>query len=155
MAIYKLFPSKDATLYTQNITMNTGLDEILEASTYLLDGRSQVSRYLIKFSQNEIDGSYDTYISSSDVNYLQGNIFSSIIDNPTSLSSSVGGADKYYPVTSSKKVLIPPIPEPQITPAFVKSSDSRSRFESSIACLLATKAYCAYKSNFRASLRSK
>jgi len=102
MAIYKLFPSKDATLYTQNITMNTGLDEILEASTYLLDGRSQVSRYLIKFSQNEIDGSYDTYVSSSDVNYLQGNIFSSIVDNPTSLSSSVGGAEKYYPVTSSK-----------------------------------------------------
>ena len=33
MAIYKLFPEKDATLYTQNTLMNTGLDEILEAST--------------------------------------------------------------------------------------------------------------------------
>jgi len=101
MAIYKLFPEKDSTLYTQNADMNTGLDEILEASTYLLDGRSQVSRYLIKFSQNEIDGSYDTYVSSSDVNYLSGNIISSIVDNPTSLSSSVGGANKYYPITSS------------------------------------------------------
>ena len=31
MAIYKIFPEKDATLYTQYPTMNTGLDEILEA----------------------------------------------------------------------------------------------------------------------------
>ena len=85
MAIYKLFPSKDATLYTQNITMNTGLDEILEASTYILDDLAQTSRYLIKFSQGEIDGTYDTYISgsksNSNINYLSGNIFSSIIDN--------------------------------------------------------------------------
>ena len=56
MAIYKLFPEKDATLYTQNRTMNTGLDEILEASTYLLDDAAQTSRYLVKFSQNELNG---------------------------------------------------------------------------------------------------
>ena len=54
MAIYKLFPSKDSTLYTQNPLMNTGLDEILEASTYLLNDKAQTSRYLMKFSQNEI-----------------------------------------------------------------------------------------------------
>jgi len=101
MAIYKLFPEKDSTLYTQNTLMNTGLDEILEASTYILDDTAQTSRYLIKFSQNEIDGSYDTYISSSDVNYLSGNIFSNIADNPTSLSGSVGGTNKHYPITSS------------------------------------------------------
>jgi hypothetical protein len=101
MAIYKLFPEKDATLYTQNTLMNTGLDEILEASTYILDDTAQTSRYLIKFSQGEIDGTYDTYISSSGINYLSGNIISSIVDNPTSLSSSVGGANIYYPITSS------------------------------------------------------
>ncbi len=101
MAIYKLFPEKDATLYTQNVTMNTGLDEILEASTYILNDAAQTSRYLIKFSQTEINGSYNTYISSSDVNYLNGNLFSSIVDNPINLSSSVGGANKNYPITSS------------------------------------------------------
>jgi hypothetical protein len=101
MAIYKLFPEKDSTLYTQNVDMNTGLDEILEASTYLLNDAAQTSRFLIKFSQDEINGTYDTYISSSDINYLSGNIISSIVDNPTSLSSSVGGANIYYPVTSS------------------------------------------------------
>ena len=70
MAIYKLFPEKDATLYTQNTNMNTGLDEILEASTYLLDDSAQTSRYLIKFSQNEINSAYTSYISGSGISYL-------------------------------------------------------------------------------------
>jgi len=105
MAIYKLFPSKDSTLYTQNPLMNTGLDEILEASTYLLNDKAQTSRYLMKFSQNEINGTYDTYISgsqsNSNINYLNGNIFSSIVDNPIGLDASVGGANLFYPLTSS------------------------------------------------------
>ena len=62
MAIYKLFPEKDATLYTQDITMNTGLDEILEASTYLFNDSAQTSRYLIKFSTNELEGAFDSYV---------------------------------------------------------------------------------------------
>ena len=70
MAIYKLFPEKDATLYTLYPKMNTGLDEILEASTYLFDSKAQTSRYLIKFSQNEINNAYDSYISGSGVSYL-------------------------------------------------------------------------------------
>ena len=78
MAIYKLFPEKDATLYTQNSTMNTGLDEILEASTYLLNDAAQTSRYLVKFSQNELNGAYDNYISGSGISYLSGNIASAI-----------------------------------------------------------------------------
>ena len=30
MAVYKIFPEKDATMYSRYINMNTGLDEILE-----------------------------------------------------------------------------------------------------------------------------
>jgi len=104
MAIYKLFPEKDATLYTQNPAMNTGLDEILEASTYLLDSNAQTSRYLIKFSQNEINGAFDTYVSSSTtstnyINNLTGNIFSSITNNPTNLNNSI--SLNQYPITAS------------------------------------------------------
>ena len=65
MAIYKLFPEKDSTLYTQNADMNTGLDEILEASTYLLNDAAQTSRFLfplIKFSQHEINRCIHVYI---------------------------------------------------------------------------------------------
>ena len=54
MAVYKIFPEKDATIYSQYPSMNTGLDAILEASTYIADSSPQVSRYLIKFSTEEI-----------------------------------------------------------------------------------------------------
>jgi len=54
MAIYKIFPEKDATLYTEFPNQNTGRDEILEASTYLKDSQPQVSRYLVKFATSEI-----------------------------------------------------------------------------------------------------
>ena len=101
MAIYKLFPEKDATLYTQNTKMNTGLDEILEASTYILNDAAQTSRYLIKFSQNEINSAYTSYISGSRISYLStgvGALNGSLTINPTDL------VDKVYnnvPFTSS------------------------------------------------------
>ena len=65
MAIYKIYPEKDATLYTEYPSKNTGLDSILEASTYLKETVGQSSRYLIKFSQTEINNVFDTYISNS------------------------------------------------------------------------------------------
>ena len=55
MAIYKLFPEKDATIYSGYPLMNTGLDEILEASTFYDTNNPEVSRYLLKFSQDEIN----------------------------------------------------------------------------------------------------
>ena len=54
MAIYKLFPTKDTSLYSEFPTQNTGMDEILEASTYIKLGTPQTSRYLIEFSPTEI-----------------------------------------------------------------------------------------------------
>ena len=65
MAIYKIFPTKDTSLYSISQSMNTGLDEILEASTYIEQTLPQVSRYLLKFSQPEINGWVNTYISGS------------------------------------------------------------------------------------------
>jgi hypothetical protein len=56
MAIYKIFPEKSATLYSYSPTLNAGIDEILELSTYTeIDGTHQVSRPIIKFPQNEIE----------------------------------------------------------------------------------------------------
>lgn len=51
MAVFKIFPIKDATLYSEFPNMNTGLDAILECSTT----RGEVSRTVIQFSQKEID----------------------------------------------------------------------------------------------------
>jgi hypothetical protein len=81
MAIYKLFPSKDATLYSLYPVMNTGLDAILEASNQIgSDGAPNVSRYLIQFDNTEIldvinnkisGSSYDIYLKNF-VSEVQG-----------------------------------------------------------------------------------
>ena len=72
MAVYKIFPEKSATLYSYYPTLNSGIDEILEVSTYYsFDGTNEVSRPIIKFPSdqisdiitNKISGSnFDTYL---------------------------------------------------------------------------------------------
>jgi len=74
MAIYKIFPTKDTTLYSAYPIMNTGLDAILEASNIVdISGTPGVSRYLILFDQEEIldiysnkikNNSYDIYFKN-------------------------------------------------------------------------------------------
>ena len=54
MAVYKLFPSQDATIYSLFPSMNTGLDEIIEAtetSFAYSTPNPQTSRFLINFSE--------------------------------------------------------------------------------------------------------
>jgi hypothetical protein len=66
MAVYKIFPTQDTTLYSAYPTMNTGLDAILEVSNKLnLDGTPDIARYLIQFDQNEISNIYSSKISAS------------------------------------------------------------------------------------------
>jgi len=58
MAVLKIFPEKDATLYSAYPSMNTGLDEIIEASlTTFTDGSPspQASRFLVQFADDDID----------------------------------------------------------------------------------------------------
>jgi hypothetical protein len=71
MAIYKIFPEKSATIYSFFPTLNTGLDEILELSTFKsINNTNEVSRVLIKFPTDEIDNiinnigdkPYDSYL---------------------------------------------------------------------------------------------
>jgi len=66
MAIYKIFPTQDATLYSAYPTMNTGLDAILEASNKLdISGNPDVARYLVQFDTNEITDIITNKISGS------------------------------------------------------------------------------------------
>jgi len=58
MAIYKIFPEKSATLYSFYPTVNTGLDEIIEISTYYtVNSTYEVSRGVIKFPTTQISES--------------------------------------------------------------------------------------------------
>ena len=70
MAIYKIFPTKDTSLYSVSQSMNTGLDEIIEASTYIQDSLPQVSRYLIKFPTSQISEMYENKITNGDSNVI-------------------------------------------------------------------------------------
>ena len=68
MAVYKIFPEKDATMYSLFPAMNTGLDEILEAGNLNLSSNTnpQVSRTLIKFNQSEINNVFSGLVKNSD-----------------------------------------------------------------------------------------
>jgi len=73
MAVYKIFPEKDATLYTEYPSKNTGLDQIIEASTYLENDKAQVSRYLIKFPSSQISEMFNDKITNGEYKaYLKG-----------------------------------------------------------------------------------
>jgi hypothetical protein len=67
MAVYKIFPTQDATLYSAYPNMNTGIDEIIEASTNFITGAlqipgdlPQVSRFLTQFNSADL-----AYVSAS------------------------------------------------------------------------------------------
>lgn len=65
MAVYKIFPEKDATLYSISPSENTGLDEILELSTIYDNQVTYASRPVIQFNQDEITDIISNKISGS------------------------------------------------------------------------------------------
>jgi hypothetical protein len=68
MAVYKIFPEKDTTIYSKYPDMNTGLDQILEISneSSLLAGSTPyASRVLIKFPTSEIDTVLNTLVTNT------------------------------------------------------------------------------------------
>ena len=73
MAVLKIFPEKDATLYSLFPNMNTGLDEIVEATLTAFaysNPNPQTSRFLIQFSNDDIASAIDLIPQSS---YDDGN----------------------------------------------------------------------------------
>jgi hypothetical protein len=98
-------------MYTELPDMNTGLDEILEASTYISQDAAQVSRYLIQFSDSEINNIINNKILGSNFkvyfkNYaalVEGlNVESTLYIYPVSGSWNMGtGYFKNNPITSN------------------------------------------------------
>jgi hypothetical protein len=72
MAVFKIFPEKDATLYSLFPDMNTGLDEIVEATltTFAYSNPNpQASRFLIKFADEDLIAAFGPM---SDTTYNTG-----------------------------------------------------------------------------------
>ncbi len=77
MAVYKLFPLQDASVYSFYPFMNTGIDSIIEAGNINVNINPvpQVFRYLVEFDQVEINSVVDNLVggaqfSSSLRNYV-------------------------------------------------------------------------------------
>lgn len=70
MAIFKLFPSKTATVYSYYPSKNTGLDEITDLSLYnSIESTPEVSRTLIQFNNNDINELLSSQLLISSSNY--------------------------------------------------------------------------------------
>tara|TARA_R110001606_G_scaffold352769_3_gene503209 strand:+ start:2456 stop:3889 length:1434 start_codon:yes stop_codon:yes gene_type:complete len=67
MAVYKLFPLQDTTIYSFYPNMNTGIDAMIEVGNLNVNINPvpQVFRYLIEFDQNEINTVVDTVVKSA------------------------------------------------------------------------------------------
>ena len=67
MAVYKLFPEKDTTIYSAYPVMNTGLDAILEVSNTVpsIAPSPRVARALVQFNQDEIEDVINNKISGA------------------------------------------------------------------------------------------
>ena len=95
MAVYKLFPEKDASIYSEFPSLNTGLDEIIEASTFYNSISPEVSRYLIKFSQTEIEDIINNKIQDSNFQVNLKNYIANITGINTDTTLEV------YPISGS------------------------------------------------------
>lgn len=65
MAVYKIFPEKNATLLSEYPSVNTGRDEILEIASYYKGITSYVRRALIAFDSTEVANVLETHVTSS------------------------------------------------------------------------------------------
>jgi hypothetical protein len=67
MAVYKLFPSKDASIYSFYPVMNTGIDSIIEIGNLNVnyDPVPQVFRFLVQFDQSEIENVVDNKVGGT------------------------------------------------------------------------------------------
>jgi hypothetical protein len=111
MAVYKIFPTQDTTLYCSNPLANTGLDAILEVSNKIgISGDPEVARYLIQFDQEEIldiysnkigINSYEVYFKNfiAEVQGLNQNTFLELLPVAQSWNNGTG----YYLDNPSEK----------------------------------------------------
>ena len=65
MAVFKIFPEKDATIYSEYPFLNAGKDEMVEIAAYYKGSEEYVARTLIQFDNTELTNVLNNYVSSS------------------------------------------------------------------------------------------
>ena len=76
MAVYKIFPTKDNTLYSMFSTMNSGIDPISQISNlnFAIASSPTVARNLIEFDSSEMSNVLNTKVSGNWEAYLKSYI---------------------------------------------------------------------------------
>lgn len=64
MAVYKIFPQQDATIYSEYVDVNTGRDEILEISSYYKGTATYANRALLQFNMTEVNDVLTNYVQT-------------------------------------------------------------------------------------------
>lgn len=95
MAFYRIFPSKDATVYSKYPALNTGLDEIIEATTTYDEDGAHTSRMLLEFDSTEISGTLANIVQDNQVQ-INLRVFKANITGMTSASTL-----EVYPISES------------------------------------------------------
>jgi len=99
MAIYKIPTLKDSTIYSLSPTKNTGVDSILEISSYINNNNRYNTRTLIQFSNEEIQtalslisGSYETFLNLKIANSsgLSDNVLLNVFPISSSWEMGIG-----------------------------------------------------------------
>jgi len=94
--IWSIFPDKDVTLYERYPTQNTGLDNILELSKYVIDtNENYASRVLMKFDISTLSQSVSNGLISGTPQYFLNLFLSEAYQIPIKYSIEV------YPVSQS------------------------------------------------------
>jgi len=86
MAVYKIFPESDSFIFTEEVTGNAGLDEILEIGGYPVSGVGQTSRILTKFNNSEIQDAINNKVNGADFQAKLHLYLASAYELPTSYS---------------------------------------------------------------------
>ena len=78
MAVYKLFPSQDASIYSAFPAMNAGLDPILDIANYVTESNpvARVARSIVQFDQSEVENVIETIakVTGSEFNSWSGSL---------------------------------------------------------------------------------
>jgi len=96
MAIYKIFPTQDSTLYSLTPDANFGMDAIIEVSNIIgVDGTPDIARFLTQFDTDQIVDVID--------NKINGNIFD--VNFRTFIAEASG-------ISNTQKLEILPVGQP-------------------------------------------
>lgn len=149
MAVYKLFPIKDNSLYSFYPKMNSGIDEVNQISNLniAVDTSPQVARIITEFSQEEIEDTINNLISGSQwtanfrqfIATAQGIVESMFVEVHPAASYWWNGSGKYLDVPQTTDG------SGWISPAF---ADSNLRWPMSGSDAAGNKLTGSFNSNF-------